>query len=112
MGEKHSVAYKLTAAAGSSDVVTLFTVTSARRFMLQKVTVHFPAGSNYQLEVKLLRGNEAVAPREGVLVGDDSLIVVESDAIYEGGQPVLLYYKNSDTANPHEAFILVEGEVM
>lgn len=112
MAEKYSVGIVVTAPAGAEGTTTAFNVTAGRKFKLTRVTFSFPAGSAFYLQLKVLRGNEQVVPREGYVVGDQCAVSVETNVEYESESPVVVYYKNTDTTNAHSVFILFEGEVL
>ena len=105
----YSYGHTVTAPAGSSGEYSLLTVTAAKRLVVKRVTVHFPAGSGYYLQIAILRGAEQVIPDGGYLVGDDSTIVVEREQEFLSGEEVKVYYNNTDAANEHSCFILIEG---
>ena len=104
-----SYGHTVTAGAGTSGEVSLLTVTAAKKLTVKRVKVHFPAGSQYYLLVALLRGAEQVAPNGGYLAGDDNVITVECNQEYLSGEDVKVWYNNTDAANQHSCFVLVEG---
>jgi len=104
-----SYGHIVTAGAGSSGEVSLLTVTAAKKLTVKQVKVHFPAGSQYYLQVALLRGAEQVVPNGGYIVGDDNVITVECNQEYLSGEDVKVWYSNTDAANPHSCYVLVEG---
>jgi len=109
MGEKYSVAYKLDASAGASGTVNAFSVVTGRKLTLEKVTFVFPAGSNFQLQVKLYRGEEQLIPNSGYIVGDGHAISISTDKTFESGQNVIVWYNNTDTTDAHSCLIVFEG---
>ena len=104
-----SYGHTVTADAGSSGEASLLTVTAAKKLTVKRVKVHFPAGSQYQLQVALLRGAEQAVPNGGYIAGDDNVIIVECSQEYLSGEDVKVWYNNVDAANPHGCFVLVEG---
>ena len=99
----------VTAAAGASGEYSLLTVTAAKKLTVKRVHIHFPAGSQYYLQIVFLRGAEQVLPNDGYFVGDDSVYVVDCNLEYLSGEDVKIRYNNTDSANGHRCFILVEG---
>jgi len=99
----------VTAGAGASGEHSLLTVTAAKKLTIKRVHIHFPAGSQYYLQIAFLRGAEQVLPNDGYLVGDDSVMTVECSLEYLSGEDVKIHYNNNDSANGHSCFILVEG---
>ena len=87
----------------------MLTVTAAKKLTVKRVHVHFPAGSQYYLQIALLRGAEQVLPDDGYIVGDDNVYVVNCSLEYLSGEDVKVRYSNTDAANDHRCFILVEG---
>ena len=80
--------------------------------MTHQVNVTFPAACDYKLEVALYRGIKKVLPTEGVYAGDDTRVVDETPAVWGSDEHVILYFKNTDTANDHDCDILIEGELV
>jgi len=105
----YSYGHTVTASAGASGEYALLTVTAAKKLQLKRLTVHFPAGSQYYLQVALLRGAEQAVPDGGYIVGDDNKITVECDKEYYSGEDVKVWYSNTDASNPHTCYVLIEG---
>ena len=109
MAEYVSIGYKLEAAAGAEGDITLFTVPGAQIFKLTDITIRFPSGQNFQLELSLYRGAQKIAPYKGVYCGDALTLRDKSSRILQSQERLILHYKNNDAANPQAAFILVGG---
>jgi len=109
MGEKFSVAYKLDASAGSTDTVNAFTVIAGRKLTLEKVTFIFPTGSNFQLQVKIYKGEQQLIPNQNYIVGDGHVIPINCNVTFESEQPIIVWYNNADTTNAHSCLIIFEG---
>jgi len=105
----YSYGHTVAATAGASGEYTLLTVTAAKKLKIKRVTVHFPAGSQYYLQIALLRGAEQVVPDGGYIVGDDNQITIECDKEYQSGEDVKVWYNNTDAANDHSCYVLIEG---
>ncbi|RLG35749.1 MAG: hypothetical protein DRN91_09105 [Candidatus Alkanophagales archaeon] len=111
VGSKYSIAYVVNAAAGAEGDFTAATIVAGRKFKLRKVTFVFPAGSGFQLQLYVKRGEEKVVPSEGYIVGDNSVVSIECEVEFESESSVVVHYKNADSANAHSALVVLEGEV-
>jgi hypothetical protein len=109
MGKAFSIGYKLTADAGATGDVTIFTIGAARTFTLQNIAVHFPSGQAYKLAVSIFRGIMKIAPKEGSYCSDHSTIQDDSDEVFQSGERIIAHYENSDTENAQSCFILLSG---
>ena len=108
---KYSYGHAVTAAASTSGEYSLLTVTAAKKLRIKKLTVHFPNGVGYHLQIALLRGTMQRVPDGGYLTGDNNTISVECDILYESGEDVKVWYNNTDTTNSHSCYVLVEGVI-
>ena len=111
MGRVVNVAYKLTAGAGASGEVTLYTVEAARILTLKGVKVNFPSGQAFKLELAFFRGAQQIAPNVGRFSGDNGWLNVPCDAVLQSGERLRLAYTNTDTVNPQSCLIVVTGEL-
>ena len=107
----YSIGHTIAATANTSGEYNLHTVTAAKQLTIKRVTVHLPAGSEYQLQIALLRGTEQRIPDSGYIAGDDQKITVECNVTYRSGETIKVWYNNTDTANDHSCYVLVEGEI-
>ena len=98
-----------TVSANTTDEDNIVQVTSTKKLTLKRVTVHFPSGVNYQLRLQVFRGADQVVPDSGYLTGDDSVVVVECNVTFIGGEYIKLKRTNTDTTNSHSYYILLEG---
>ncbi|MBW2649062.1 MAG: hypothetical protein JRC53_04505 [Deltaproteobacteria bacterium] len=106
-----TVAKKITASAGAEGTTTLYSVKSAQKLTVRRVIFHFPAGSAFQLGLAIRRGIYNVCPEEGIVYGDDAVIVLSDDSVFDSGSDVLVYYKNEDSTNAHSAVVVIEGVI-
>jgi len=111
MGKKISVAYYLSAAAGAEGDITIYEVEAARRFVTKSVYVAFPPGTYFELEVSIYRGIKQIAPGRGTYRGDAQVIEDELDHDIASSERIILHYKNNNTTQIREAFILIRGEL-
>jgi len=109
LGLTFSLGYRLTAAAGAKGEVTLYTIEAARILRLTGVTVTFPAGQAFKLEVSFFRGAQQVLPSVGVFVGDGSVLHVSCDISFQSGERVRLQYNNTDAAVAQSAHVTLNG---
>jgi len=105
-------AYILTAAAGASGVVNAVQVPDGLKLKLKEVKVHFPGGSNFLLKIRILHGNERVCPEENYLAGDNVVLEVPCDKVYQSQEYFRVEYVNEDASNAHKALIVFVCEVV
>lgn len=110
---KVTVPYHLIADAGAEGDVEVWTVPSGRRFVVEKITVLFPAGVYGELHLYLKMGAEKAFPDTGDITGDNVLLVFETrQLVYESGSKLVIHYENDNTTETREAFIYVTGELL
>ena len=109
MARKISICHKVTASAGAESDVTIYTVQNAKQFKLESIYVSFPAGTYYELELSLYYGAKKIAPEEGVWVGDNQNYEDVLDFTLFSDDGLVLHYKNNNTTNTKEAFVIVRG---
>ena len=103
---------KISASAGSTGEIDLFTVPPAQKFMLKRVLFIFPAGTSGKLGLAVKYGINQVCPDEGLAYGDDVKYSLADDTVLGGSEKLILYYKNEDTVNDLEAIVAIEGEIL
>jgi len=108
---KVSVAYYLTVSPGAEGEATVWDVPDGRVFRLQETHLYFPAGTYFELELRLMHGVRQVAPPTGVHRGDNMTVVDRNPAEYRSREPVVVAYKNLNTTQTREAQIVIHGQV-
>jgi len=111
MGRKASIAYYLSAAAGAEGDITLYEVEAAKRFVTKSVYVSFPPATYFELEISVYRGIKQVAPYTNSYRGDAQVIEDEFIEDISSSERVILHYKNNNSTQIREAFVLVRGEL-
>lgn len=111
MGKKISIAYYLSVSGGDEGEVEIYTVEAAKRFITKSVYVSFPPGTYFELEVSVYRGIKQVAPHSGTYRGDAQVIEDEFIEDMSSSERVIIHYKNHNSSQTREAFILVRGEL-
>jgi hypothetical protein len=106
---RFSIAYRLVANPGATGDIVLYQVEQAARFKTESVYVSFPAGTYSELEVAIYRGIMQVAPSQGAYVGDNQVIEDEFIEDISSGERVILHYRNSNTTQVRECFVIVRG---
>ena len=109
--ESYTIFYSFTANANSEGDTTIVTVPDRGKLKVTKAKFFFPTGSNQLLSVYIKRGNEQVIPTVGSVSGDDVLIEIETDVLFNAGIDIVVHYKNIDTTNSHNVGILLIGEL-
>jgi len=111
MSKKISIAYHLEISGGQEGDVTIYTVEAAKKFKTKSVYVFFPIGNYFELEVSVFRGIKQIAPYSGVYKGDGNVIEDEFVEDASSGERVILHYKNNNSTETREAFVIVRGEL-
>ena len=112
MGEKISIAYQVNASAGAEGKTSIYTVPAPRNFVLREVLIHFPSGTDGDLKLAFYIGDFKVLPREGYYTGDGGMLKDDSDATFNAGEDITLYYKNENATEAKKAYILIMGELV
>jgi len=107
-GKPFSVSYHLVATGGASGDIPLYTPSSAN-FKTNSIYVSFPAGTYSELEISIRKGSNQVAPGSGVYVGDSQVIEDRFKETFVPGETVVLHYKNNNSSQTREAFVIVRG---
>ena len=108
---KITIPYHITVSAGDSGFETIFTVPAGKRITILKTQIKFPSGTNGELLLALYYGNTRVSPYTNYWVGDDVLFVDEMRSTYQGGDSIVLYYRNTSTTESKEAYLLITAEL-
>jgi len=111
MGKKISIPYYLSADGGSEGDIVLYEVEAAKRFVTKSVYIAFPPATYFELELAIFRGIKQIAPYTGTYRGDANVIEDEFIEDISSAERVILHYKNNNTTEVREAFILVRGEL-
>ena len=111
MGVKIRIGYHLEASAGAEGDIVLYTVEAARRFVTKSVYVFFPIGNYFELQVYLKRGEKQIAPYKNYYCGDGNVIEDEFIEDISSAERVILHYKNTNSSETRECYILVRGEL-
>jgi len=106
-----SIAKKLTIPASATGTTDLYEVPPAQVFTLKRVIFHFPVGTEFNVGLAIRKGIKNVCPDEGVVYGDGAVIELTDDTEFVSGEPVSLYYTNSDATNSYDVIVVVEGEL-
>jgi len=108
---KVTIPYHLSASPTTEAKVSIYKIPPAKRFILTKIEVAFPVGTYGELEIALYRGHMRLWPEERNVTGDDVHYVKELRWEFDSGSEILLYYKNVNTTQVRDAFIVLEGEL-
>jgi len=107
--EEISVSAVITRAASTTTRETIYIVPGGQKLRVTKLIVHFPSGSNFELEIALYRGEFQAVPRSGTIRGDDAVIEVTSKYDFDSDSNVRIYGKNNSATTTHQALVTVEG---
>ena len=109
MAQRFSIPYHLVASGGATGFIDIYEVKAGMKFKTESVYVSFPNGTYHELEIAIFRGAERVAPSVGTYVGDGNVIEDEFFTDYSSGEKVRLYYKNNNSTQTRECFVIVRG---
>ena len=107
-----SVAQRVTVPSDAEGAITLYPVRSAQKLTLKRVIFHFPTGTSFSVGLAIRRGIYSVCPEKGLVYGDDAVIELADDSVFDSGSTVGLYYVNEDPANDHQVLVVIEGELV
>jgi len=111
MGKKISIAKYLSIDPGDSGEIVAYEVDPAKSFKTQSIYVAFPPGTYFELELSIMRGINQIAPYNGTYRGDASVIEDEFIEDISSGERVIIKYKNNNTTQVREAFVIIRGEL-
>jgi len=109
MAKRFSVTYHLVANGGESGQKEIYRVEAGRTLKTESVYIAFPAGTYFELEISIFHGINQVAPSSGVYVGDNQVIEDEFIEDIPSSERFLLNYKNNNSSQTREAFVIVRG---
>jgi len=95
--------------AGEEKDIDLFTVERAKTLLIKKITVAFPAGQTFKLEVYILHGMHQIVPTKGIFAGDGHQYAIAGHYKIPADSKIITHAKNKDTVNPQSCLVVVEG---
>ncbi len=102
---------RVQAGPGAEGYVEALRVGYGQRFELKRAMFIFPSGAGGALGLAVTYGTVPVVPDEGLARGDAVNFSLFDDSTFRSGDVIKIYYKNEDTANAHEAYVILEGEL-
>lgn len=76
---------------------------------ITRVTIHFPAGSNALVDVRILAENEQIIPVEGNIALDNATPSFGVLRPIKAGREVSARIRNGDGANAHAISVIIEN---
>ena len=110
MPRQITIANTYTIAANTEQLIKVYRVPAGSRFRLKKVVVIFPPGTENYLLVSVRYGIRNVCPEQGYVQGEDTTIPLECEFTFESDSEVVVYAKNTDTAESRTFSIVIIGE--
>ena len=107
---KHVFTELLTVAAGASGELEVTVAPPGKRLKLIETVIHFPAGTEGQLQIQVRHGAMPVIPDTGYVQGDDTTYRFDKQWIYDAGSPVKIYYNNLDSTYSKSVYIAITVE--
>ena len=98
----------ITVDPNSTKTVTLIETPEARVVEVNYIYLHFPTGSNYNLQVHFKIGTLKRIPNEGYITGDNASITLFKRHTITPPQKLDIVITNTDTSNSHSVFVYVE----
>ena len=111
MTEKISVSHHVTQGPNSESTTVAFTVPGGQKFRMCEVEAAFPSGVGGYLQVAVYHGIRQVAPKDGVFKMSQGKQVARAEYIFIAGEKVMVWSKNTHSANTYDADVLLEGEL-
>ena len=99
------------ATGGASGKKTFSVDPPGRELTLKKTIIHFPAGTEGKLKVRILYGNMPIIPENGYAQGDDSEFISTKTWKFDAGTPLAVEYVNEDATNTKIAYVTITYEV-
>jgi len=110
MGKTIHIPYYLTAAAGASGTVSLYTVPGGQKLKITRIVIRFESGTDGKLQLAFKAGIKQVAPVEGkYFAGENVTLNLPADIEYYPDSSIDLYYNNTDPGSSHSATIVLVG---
>jgi len=111
MTEKISVSHHVTQGPNSESTTVAFTVPGGQKFRMCEVEAAFPSGVGGYLQVAVYHGIHKVAPNDGVFKMSSGKAVARTEYTFNADEKVLVWSKNTHSANTYDADVLLEGEL-
>ena len=108
---KVTIAYELTAPAGTEGRVVAYTVPGGETFRLEKLILWTTSGTEGSLSLAVMRGERQIIPLYGYIKPTDQILTIECYEYFEEESKIVIYYNNEDTTNDHKAWLLLWGEM-
>lgn len=103
------LAYAAEVAAGTKAEIEIDVPTPGKYFRIYRILLHFPVGTEYNLQVKIRYGALTIVPRKGTITGDDSWFDLDVSWFYSRSGDVVIEVENVG-ASSHKlaAYVYVE----
>jgi len=107
--EKVTIHKHLSISPGATGFELIYTVDPGKILTVKIVQVAFPAGTYGELHIAIYYGNLKVWPKTDYVSGDNVLFRKGVSIKYYSGDPIRVWYKNTNTTETRDCFIDVEG---
>jgi len=97
--------------AGSSATVEVFRPSPGRGFVLKTATIWTETNAFPKVSAVLKRGEEWVMPTQGEFEPSDVPLSISVEKRISSADSIKVIASNSDTANAHYLYVMLEGEL-
>jgi len=99
----------LSISPGATGFENIYTVKPGKTLTVKVVQVAFPAGTYGELQIAIYYGNLKVWPETDHVSGDNVLFRKEARIKYYSGDPVRVWYNNTNATETRDCFMDLEG---
>ena len=92
--------------------VTVYVVPPAKQLFVKELSIFFPMGTNFDVEVWVLWGRKIQRPTDGSYRGDGNTINVPVEDRYWSGQEIEVKVKNNNTTETKRVLVRLWGELV
>ena len=111
MAEKISVPFHVSRGPNTEASEEAFRVPAGQKFQLCEVEVVYTGTPAGDLQIAVYHGICKVAPKDGVFKMGSGKVVARAEYTFNSDEKVLVWSKNTHSANTYRADVLLEGEL-
>ena len=104
-----SASTSISIGASSTSSTELYEVPPGRTFRLLRVKVYVPTGAEGYVKLVVKKGDYNVAPTKGYVYPTSAPLTIDCDEPFSSGSKVIVEAENTDSANAHTLYVVIEG---
>ena len=109
MAKPFTYTYLLTASPSTEDEAEIATIGGARKFTAKSITIYWPSGCNFELQIRLMKGIYQFAPGNGYYASDGRTTRDVCEEVFQSGERIIVHYKNTNASTTYKALIQISG---